>query len=380
MDPSNNPVPTNNPAQNSGLPPVPPSESVVPVSQPATPQASVSPNEQNIVTNPGDSLNNFSSEDIVSLNGVSPTDPIMVPDPTPTPDPVEEELRSPMKAAAPAPGSIGSAVSGPELGLEPISMSDTAPIPSTTPEVQTQPATISPETMPGPAITDDFSAATVSPNSTPSVSFNDPAEEQNNTQNMTDGSKKKSNKTTLIALIIVACMVVIALATILVLQLMNNNETPTVNVNSSTTNQIDDNKSDSSKKNNDSSAGTNSNDSDTSDDAIVCTASQFVKDDLTLEIGRTVKSATATLEFADDKFTGASVQIMSTSEKDIDIKTTVKLTARQFFNQAGLSDDELVKNDISFDDDDNAEMTESQIMKILSDNTDGYTCVGSDQS
>ena len=45
--------------------------------------------------------------------GLAATDPIMRPEPAPAPDPVEEELKAPMKAAEPVPGSIGSAVSGP---------------------------------------------------------------------------------------------------------------------------------------------------------------------------------------------------------------------------------------------------------------------------
>ena len=48
-------------------------------------------------------------------NGMAPTAPLTQPEPAPAPDPIEEELKSPMKAAAPAPGSIGSAVSGPEV-------------------------------------------------------------------------------------------------------------------------------------------------------------------------------------------------------------------------------------------------------------------------
>lgn len=48
-------------------------------------------------------------------NGMAPTAPLTQPEPAPAPDPIEEELKSPMKAAAPAPGSIGSAISGPEV-------------------------------------------------------------------------------------------------------------------------------------------------------------------------------------------------------------------------------------------------------------------------
>lgn len=44
------------------------------------------------------------------------TTAISAPEGPKAPDPVEEELKAPLKAAAPAPGSIGSAVSGPSDG------------------------------------------------------------------------------------------------------------------------------------------------------------------------------------------------------------------------------------------------------------------------
>ena len=47
-------------------------------------------------------------------NVFSETTAIAVPEGPKAPDPVEEELKAPLKAAAPVPGSIGSAVSGPE--------------------------------------------------------------------------------------------------------------------------------------------------------------------------------------------------------------------------------------------------------------------------
>lgn len=42
---------------------------------------------------------------------IAATEPITEPDPIPEPDPIEEELKAPFKAAAPVPGSIGSAIS-----------------------------------------------------------------------------------------------------------------------------------------------------------------------------------------------------------------------------------------------------------------------------
>ena len=52
---------------------------------------------------------------------VGATDPITMPAPPKAPDPVEVELNAPFKAAAPVPGSIGSAISVPagEMGRTP---------------------------------------------------------------------------------------------------------------------------------------------------------------------------------------------------------------------------------------------------------------------
>ena len=121
-------------------------------------------------------------------DGLSATDPIMQPEAPKAPDPVEEELKAPMKAAGPVPGSIGSAVSGPQ------------------PEGET----ISPSENP-------FASSS---SNTPSVSFNDPAVEQGGAD--MSKAKKPVNKTTLIVLCVVAGMIVIALVAILVMQLMNS--------------------------------------------------------------------------------------------------------------------------------------------------------------
>lgn len=57
---------------------------------------------------------------------VSPTDPITMPDKPAEPDPIEEELKAPLKAAAPVPGSIGSAVSGPQSDTPNVAFNDPA--------------------------------------------------------------------------------------------------------------------------------------------------------------------------------------------------------------------------------------------------------------
>lgn len=120
-------------------------------------------------------------------SGVKATEPIMMPEPAPQPDPIEEELKAPMKAADPVPGSIGSAISG----------TPTATASATTP---------------------------TDAGNTPSVAFNDPATQpEMPAQNMAAPVKKKNNKMTLIILIAVAAVIVVALAIILILQLTSGN-------------------------------------------------------------------------------------------------------------------------------------------------------------
>ena len=121
----------------------------------------------------------------LGVHKVAATEPIMMPEPAPVLDPVEEELNSPMKAAAPAPGSIGSAFSGPIGGGN---LGDTGK---------------------------SSSSATETP--TKSVAFNDPANIINNPSDIAGAKSKKTNKTSLILLIVVAAMVVIGLIAVLLL-------------------------------------------------------------------------------------------------------------------------------------------------------------------
>lgn len=206
MDPINNPTPT--PTPDPGVvpapePPVAPTPG--PDVAPAAPEPPVVPGPEtpvtpvNVTAPTPDPVNPVVNPDVVSTpvnpvfqpggpDGLSATDPIMQPEAPKAPDPVEEELKAPMKAAGPVPGSIGSAVSGPQ------------------PEGET----ISPSENP-------FASSS---SNTPSVSFNDPAVEQGGAD--MSKAKKPVNKTTLIVLCVVAGMIVIALVAILVMQLMNS--------------------------------------------------------------------------------------------------------------------------------------------------------------
>ena len=88
----------------STIPETPAAAPVAPAA-PLTPEAVAAPvmpdipEPVNPVYTPGDNVM------------VGETDPITVPNPPKAPDPIEEELKAPMQAAAPVPGSIGSAIS-----------------------------------------------------------------------------------------------------------------------------------------------------------------------------------------------------------------------------------------------------------------------------
>lgn len=206
MDPMNNPTPT--PRPDSGATPVP-EPPATPVSEPgvasAAPESPVTPAPESPVApvdvpmSTPEPVNPVVNPDVVGApvnpvfqpggpDGLSATDPIMQPEAPKAPDPVEEELKAPMKAVGPVPGSIGSAVSGPQSESEVVSPSDNP-------------------------------FANSSPN-TPSVSFNDPVAEQGDVG--MPKAKKPVNKTTLIVLCVVAGMIVIALVAILVMQLMSS--------------------------------------------------------------------------------------------------------------------------------------------------------------
>lgn len=160
-------------SQNPATQPTPPQPAPGVTPPPVTPTPPVVTPPVNPIINPGVSL---------PQNGVGATDAILRPEPVAPPDPVEEELKAPMRAAAPAPGSIGSAVSGPASEAD-----------STT-------------------------------NQTPSVSFNDPATEpivSSSDPSQQPQAPKKTNRKTLIALIIIAVMTVIVLGGVLAWQLLN---------------------------------------------------------------------------------------------------------------------------------------------------------------
>ena len=202
MDPTTNPTPNPNPTPAPAAPAAPapaapagPAPAAAPSPTPATAASGMTTPPVNPVINPVVSPSGAPApvgNPAMQSEGLAATDPIMMPEPAPAPDPVEEELKAPMKAAEPVPGSIGSAVSGPAAG-----------------------AAAEPAPAANPFVSND--------KQTPNVAFNDPATQPD----VANGApmapaKKKTNKTTLIALIIVAAMIVIALGAVLAIQLLGD--------------------------------------------------------------------------------------------------------------------------------------------------------------
>ena len=227
MDPTNNLTP--NPNADSAPSPEPennvessavqtPEINSAPVNPIIQPSGSSEPVPGQASANPIQPLSN----PIVRPSGLGATDPLLMPEKPQAPDPVEEELKAPMKAAAPVPGSIGSAVSGPSDGV-----------------------TNAEETP----VKDTFSTGDSKP--TPSVSFNDPAMQPDpnatNTASTTP-AKKKNDKLILMILIAIAAVIVVALAIILIVQLSKGGGNANNNTNNSNNNNsqiaVDDNDED----------------------------------------------------------------------------------------------------------------------------------------
>ena len=163
------PAPVNPVVNPTGAPAVEPTAPTT--SEPvATPTISEIPTPVSPVFQPGNPM-------------VGATDPITMPNPPKEPDPIEEELKAPMKAAGPVPGSIGSAISMPSEQVPAGAASQMGPVPN--------------------------------------VAFNDPATQQATQQGVPMApAKKKMDKKTLIMLCALAGVVVVALAVVLVMQMM----------------------------------------------------------------------------------------------------------------------------------------------------------------
>ena len=354
MDPINNPTPTPNPAPGvvpnsgpeptvgAGPNPVQPTGNVT-VNPPA-PTAPVQPAGLGTPVQSGGSSNNTINRPAPAqpvapvppapVNpvfkptgvGVAATDPIMMPEQPKAPDPIEEELKAPMKAAAPAPGSIGSAVSGPAEVLN------------------AQPANPEP-------IASSFGAP-----QTPNVSFTDPASQPDVSTNqpaMTQPVKKQSSKKSLIALIIVALMVIVALGAVFALQLVdfggsgtgsgsgsgsssssnsnsNSSSNSTVNPNNNDVKEdygggVDDLPNNNSSTNNGSSSSSsdsNSNSSSTNGTTVLCTASYTQTDGKTVNHKNTyvIQNNKLTSVISEKKISDSTGN--STAEKEeLDIST-----------------------------------------------------------
>ena len=321
MDPTNNPTPTPSPAPapeptpapapapEAPAAPVPPEPPVAP----EAPAAPVPPEPAGPV-NPVPPVNPVvtptGANPVFQPNGVAATDPIMMPEQPKAPDPIEEELKAPMKAAAPVPGSIGSAVSGPEG------------VPAETPA--DNPFAGNPQT--------------------PSVSFNDPATQPDpNAKPGTPAGKKKTSKNTMIALVIVAAMIVIALVGVLIFTFMGDSSSGSGGSQSGNSNSSQNANNNSNSNSNSSSNSANSNSNNNSNNntntktevnaSVVCTAS-MISDDGTVDAEITYTIANNKLTTIDTKST------MKIGDGEPDVQTDTQ-TFEELSSSADWTEDEL---------------------------------------
>lgn len=219
MDPNNNFSSTPNPVPNqvpepAANPGAQPAES--PVANPVANPIGTTPVGASPIANPApvqataaSGMTGAPVNPIITPAGASrmdATEPILRPEPAPAPDPVKEELNAPMVAAAPVPGSIGSAVSG---------QANSTP-------------------MDGGFIND---------RRTPNVAFNDPAMQPDPATQASAPAKtpaKKSSKPVLITLIVVALVIVAVLVVMLVMQLTSNSTSGSSTANTPTVVDVDD--------------------------------------------------------------------------------------------------------------------------------------------
>lgn len=227
MEPNNNinPTPTPNPVPNTnsaGNPAVGPATE--PVISPAV-NSVANPTPVQVTAAGG--ITETPVNPIITPTGtnkINATEPILRPEPAPAPDPVKEELSAPMVAAAPMPGSIGSAVSGPAASNP--ANADMA------------------ESMGGMGETEPATGGFMNERRTPSVAFNDPATQPDPATQAPAPAKapaKKSSKPVLITLIVVALAIVAVLVAMLVMQLTSDNTGSTSAANTPTTVDVDDN-------------------------------------------------------------------------------------------------------------------------------------------
>ena len=409
MDPTNNSTPTPNPSPTPGpspvLNPVSPVNPAQPINpsvstfEPAAPAPSntpVSPVQPAVSAQPAapvqpavpaQSSGSFgqpvvmpTSQPVSSTNpssvghvfkpagvGVAATEPIMMPEQPKAPDPIEEELKAPMKAAAPAPGSIGSAVSGP-------SESSAAQVPE-----------------PNPAINPFQTPQAPAKTTTPSVSFTDPAMQPDVTNPQSSNvkpAKKKTSKNTLIALIVVAVMVIIALGAVFAMQFLNwpgsgdnsgsggsssssssnsSNSNSSSSSNSNSNSNSSQNGSSSNSSSNSSNSGSSTNGGSTSSNAstVVC-AGSYNSDTL----GTVSRSVTFLIE--DNKLSSATVEI-STTDENGETKTEKKtMSSSEIFTDSTQSDE-------TFEADGTLKVTLSEFVKkaqeSLSSDTVTFTCL-----
>ena len=324
------------PAPRVTIPVSSPAPETAPAQSPVAPVGGLQPVEVPVPVHP---VINPTAQDTVGASllpssQVGATDPIMMPDSGASLDPVEQELNAPMKAAAPVPGSIGSAVSGPAdnaiEGVNPFADSS-------------------------------------SPHSVP---FNDPAAPVEDTQNAAVKEKKKSSKTTLIALIMVAVMIIIALVGVLVFQLMSNNQGGW-QANSGGNSSVVDNGGNSGGSGNASGQNGSNSNSSNANAKIVCQIEPSAE-----SIDERIKSREATFKIVDNKFSEAEVSITFINENGEEETTSQVLSMGDLFGSAdgSVEEDEFIEGDgtLKVTTDVFADKLSTALSESDTDNT--YTC------
>lgn len=310
--PTPNPTPTPTPEPSISAPapaaPVAPEAPVAPVPEPVAPTPVAPTPVAAAPVNPVPPTPSAPVNPVFQpTGGVAATDPIMMPEPAPAPDPIEEELKAPMKAAEPVPGSIGSAVSGP---------------------------TSIPE--PNPA-DNPFAAAPDA--QTPNVSFTDPATQPDGMASSAP-AKPKTSKTTLIALVIVAAMVVIALAAVLIMQFIGTggSSSPSGGTTPNTPTTIVDEDEEEEEEEEE-------EETTTAADLVCVNSVVYAEDGITYGEGIASAKTTYSYTFAGGKLTSVATNKTITYTDETEETESETMTVSEYRALAGLEDDETLTID-----------------------------------
>lgn len=406
MDPNNNSAPTPNPALTSGVPPTEPVSSpastptpvaapesvvasaptLIPTSVPKATPASAQTSMPASASVPGSPVSTTPIASVGAQGDLASSDISQtstgIPESVIPMVPQQPTASEPVVPINPVPTNEKAAS---QVVDPPSTMPNSAPV-DQTPQFNSN-NTMAMDGLamqPGPVSGNSLESSMENPfadkiaGSTPNVSFTDPVEQtgSNSISSDTAPNKKKSSKTTLIILTVLAFMVVIALAAVLIFQLVSGEQkkpeipapAPDVVENGG------DEQGDNSDGNNNSNNVSNTYDVG---DKIICTANQDTIDKISSQSGQNIKDNTLTLNFSNNKLVGIVMDLTIVDENGAEMSTTSEYTVSQFFEQAGLSEDELAEQGVKIDEDGNAIVNKDQLLSV---GINGYTCISPNQS